>query len=113
MEILQSDCETIRLNLSRGELVFVNNILNEVCNGFRVPDFVEQVGINLEDARKLLARVHDLAEYLPDNGDQRTGIQEVTQNTTTLELTRGEVMAIRNALHQTFGISASRNLIPA
>jgi hypothetical protein len=101
MEILRSDLEKIRLRLSRGELVFVNNILNEVCNGFEVPELITQVGISREDARKLLARVHDVAAYPSGNGDERIGGGAGRQDAATLELTRPELMAIRNALFET------------
>jgi hypothetical protein len=100
MEILQSELERIRLSLSREELVFVNNIPNEVCNGFELSEFIAQVGISREDARKLLARVHDVAACLPDNDDERVG-SGAGRHAATLELTRPELMAIRNALFET------------
>ena len=100
MEILQFDSERIRLSLSRGELVFVNNILNEVCNGFRVADFVAQVGISQQDVRELLAKVHDVAERAPDNGAGQAEGRQYRQNIASLDLGRGELMAIRNALRE-------------
>jgi len=101
MEILRSDSKSIRLSLSRGDLVFVNNILNEVCNGFRVADFIKQIGINQQNAHILLARVHDAGERPSGEGSGKVDSKEFRQNCTALDFTRAELMAIRNALCET------------
>ena len=101
MEILRSDSESVRLSLSRAEMVFVSNILNEVCNGFRVADFVKQIEIDQQDARRLLARIHDAAERAPGDSVGQAGTKESRPNGTALDFTHAELMAVRNALRET------------
>jgi hypothetical protein len=43
------------------EAIFANQILNEVVNGFAVPDFEEALGMSRGEAEKLLARAHNAA----------------------------------------------------
>ena len=44
------------LNISRSELVLINNALNEVCNGVDISDseFQTRLGMSRDDARGLL-----------------------------------------------------------
>lgn len=43
------------------DVIFVNQILNEVVNGFRVPDFEGTLGVSHTSAKELLERVHAVA----------------------------------------------------
>lgn len=43
------------------DVIFANQILNEVVNGFRVPDFEETLRASPSSAKELLTRVHCVA----------------------------------------------------
>ena len=43
------------------DVVFANQILNEVVHGFRVPDFEVTLGASMSSASELLTRVHSAA----------------------------------------------------
>lgn len=65
MEILGLEGKKFRLRLARREVVLMSNILNEVCNGFFLPQFQERIGVDEHAARRLLAEIHALAESMP------------------------------------------------
>jgi len=54
------------------DVVFANQILNEVVNGFRIPRFEETLGATHTSARELLAKVH--AAAVRRGGDTQTFI---------------------------------------
>jgi hypothetical protein len=50
------------VELTRDELDIINNALNEVCNGIDLEgEFETRMGCTVEQARAVLAKVHDLA----------------------------------------------------
>lgn len=50
------------VELSKEELLIINNALNEVCNGIYLEgEFDTRMGCTLEEARVVLARIHALA----------------------------------------------------
>jgi hypothetical protein len=50
------------VELTRDELGIINNALNEVCNGIDLEgEFETRMGCTVEQARTVLAKVHDLA----------------------------------------------------
>jgi len=50
------------VELTRHELLIINNALNEVCNGISLDgEFSTRMGCSLEEARELLAKIHALA----------------------------------------------------
>jgi hypothetical protein len=58
----RSDQEAVALEVSRGELILINNALNEVSNGIYMDEgeFQTRLGVSMEDARRLLRRIQDL-----------------------------------------------------
>ncbi len=54
------DCEgpELRFEISGDDLMLANNCLNEVLNGFNVPDIEKTLGAPEETARELLGRVN-------------------------------------------------------
>lgn len=56
-----TDDQPIELQLTRGDLLLINNALNEVCNGVRIDDFEfeTRLGVSRDEARQLLRRVSD------------------------------------------------------
>jgi hypothetical protein len=52
----------MKVELTKDELGIINNALNEVCNGIDlVGEFDTRMGCTVEEARKLLAKIHTLA----------------------------------------------------
>jgi len=50
------------VELTPEELRTINNALNEVCNGIALKgEFDTRMGCSLEEARKLLANIHEIA----------------------------------------------------
>ena len=52
---------------SVSEFVTLNNALNEVCNGIKIPDFEVKLGISCEDAKLLLKSVGKMLDGLNTN----------------------------------------------
>jgi hypothetical protein len=52
------------LRLSDDELVWLNNALNEVCNGVTIDDseFSTRLGGSRQELRALLARIHQMSQ---------------------------------------------------
>lgn len=49
------------INLTRDELLIINNALNEVCNGVDLEgEFDTRMGVSVEEARELLKKVDAL-----------------------------------------------------
>ena len=49
------------VEFTKVELEIINNALNEVCNGIELEgEFDTRMGCSVEEARELLARVHQL-----------------------------------------------------
>lgn len=57
-----SDGRPITVELTRAELVVVNNALNEVCNGvdFDDTEFQTRLGVTRNEARTVLVRINRL-----------------------------------------------------
>ncbi len=55
------DDENIAVNLTRADLLLINNALNEVCNGVHIEDFEFQtrLGVSREEASALLRRISE------------------------------------------------------
>ncbi len=55
------------LNVSRSELILLNNALNEVCNGvdFSDSEFATRLGASRDEARRLL---HGISGALANDG---------------------------------------------
>ena len=50
------------VELTSDELGIINNALNEVCNGIDLQgEFETRMGCTIDEARQLLARIHELA----------------------------------------------------
>jgi len=60
----RSEQEAVVLEVSRGELILINNALNEVSNGIHMDEgeFQTRLGVSVEDARRLLRRVQALLD---------------------------------------------------
>jgi len=64
MELRKVDERGALVTLSPDELLTISNALNEVCNGLDIAEFATRMGVQREDAQRLLATVstiHDQA----------------------------------------------------
>jgi len=63
MRVVQSDLQTVTVELTQDELLAINNALNEVCHG---PDSIDEeefhtrMGVERHEARSPLDAVHAL-----------------------------------------------------
>jgi hypothetical protein len=58
---VQQDYAVVRLTAP--DLMILNNVLNEVCNGIEVPEFATRVGADIAEARHLLDEVRQLLNH--------------------------------------------------
>ena len=65
MQVANVNRGGVEVSLSPEELLIINNALNEVVNGFEIPEFATRIGANSSDVRRLLAQVNTLLEH-PD-----------------------------------------------
>jgi hypothetical protein len=72
----------ILLSLESREYVCFSNVLNEVCNGFLASDFSNRIGLSRQEADNL----------------RKTIQKHSSGGSARLELTRRELLAIRNSL---------------
>jgi len=60
MEIIESTKDKMIVSLSSTELIIINNVLNEICNGVDIPEFETRIGYSREQVEKLLDQIHSL-----------------------------------------------------
>lgn len=71
MQIRESDPSHIVLDLSRNELILLNNSLNEVCHGLDLPDFSTRLGADWDELEALRRQINAALETMgkrPDEG---------------------------------------------
>jgi hypothetical protein len=86
MRIDRVEKESVLLTLEPKEQLLLNDVLNEVCHGFRVPDFSERIGLPKAAAVQLLDSVHKMYDRSAP---------------TQLLLTKQQLIAVRNAISET------------
>jgi hypothetical protein len=65
MKIKAIGSGSAQVELTGSEITIINNALNEVCNGIQLEgEFDTRMGCSVEDARNLLAQVHNLGTSL-------------------------------------------------
>jgi len=94
MELMMPSHSKVGLRLSQKEIVFLNNILNEVCHGFRVREFAVQIGMQERDALRLLGTLQVMAKQMTSEEGQSAP----RDTTVVLDLSRRELVALRNAI---------------
>lgn len=70
-EHINTDNEIVSLSLTRTELVLLNNALNEVCNGVKIPAFSTRLGFTREEAKGLLEKINTVVNTLDDLSPHR------------------------------------------
>ena len=83
----------VLLKLSLDEVWPLSNILNEVCNGFRVRDFEKRISVKESMAEGLLRRIGDLLRSVPN---------EEYSKVRTIELEPWEIEVILNAMKEVY-----------
>jgi len=56
--------EKATLELDFNELLALKNALNEVCNGIDAPEFHSRLGVTLDEAEALLAKLKDVVDRM-------------------------------------------------
>ena len=59
MQVIAIDSNSATIRLSNDDLVLLNNVFNEVCNGLDIADFETRIGRILEEAEQFF---HGLKE---------------------------------------------------
>ena len=60
MRVLEAGKGKAVVELSDKEIVALNNALNEVCNGIEIPEFATRMGVQLSEAKALLANLKEI-----------------------------------------------------
>ena len=64
MTVSEVSSQTASVQLSKEDLVLINNALNEVCNALDVPEFQTRMGADLDQAGALLARISEVLKTM-------------------------------------------------
>jgi hypothetical protein len=83
--ILRDAADKIDANLEGEDVLLFNNVLNEVCNGFGLPDFESKIGAPENRVRDLLTRIQG---FEPDRPVR-------------VQLLKQELLVLENALRET------------
>lgn len=67
MKIIKTTSEKADMQTSTSELVTLNNALNEVCNGIKIPEFEAKMGASREEVKGLLKSVGKLLDELSND----------------------------------------------
>jgi len=70
MQIRQSDESHVILDLSRNELILLNNALNEVCNDLDLPDFSTRLGAQQGELEALFRQIKEALEGMVKRKDE-------------------------------------------
>lgn len=98
MQPLKHDSAGSRIDLSPNELLCVNNVLNEVCHGFRVPDFLARIGVTRDEAIRLLDKVHTVGKHV---WGAQVWDASLAAERAQIDLADRDLITIRNALSET------------
>ncbi len=70
MQIRKSDESHVVLELTRNELILLNNALNEVCHGLDIPDFSTRLGAQREELQVLFRQIKEAFEDMAKRKDE-------------------------------------------
>jgi hypothetical protein len=60
MNTLAQDQTGVQVRLSMTDLLVLSNALNEVCHGLDVPEFATRLGVERDEAVRLLQEIRDV-----------------------------------------------------
>jgi hypothetical protein len=64
MEVIKIDAEKATIKFTLDDLLNLNQALNEICHGLRVPNFELKIGVSKEEAKRLLMAVQTLLDEM-------------------------------------------------
>jgi hypothetical protein len=64
IEVRNAKNSSLTILISLDEVVMLNNIFNEVCNGIKVINFYEKIGISKEEVKVLLEMINNTMNHL-------------------------------------------------
>ena len=70
MQIRESDQAHVVLDLSRNEMILLNNALNEVCHGLDLPDFSTRLGAERGELESLLSQMSKVLDGMVKQKDE-------------------------------------------
>ena len=70
MQVRESDPSRIVIDLSRNELILLNNSLNEVCHGLDLPDFTTRLGAGWDELEALRRQINTALEKMAKRLDE-------------------------------------------
>jgi hypothetical protein len=70
MQVRESDEAHVVLEVSRNELILLNNALNEVCHGLDLADFTTRLGAGRDELEALLQEVSGALEGMIERKDE-------------------------------------------
>ncbi|HTU19835.1 MAG TPA: hypothetical protein VMG10_17360 [Gemmataceae bacterium] len=70
MQVRESDPSHIVVDLSRNELILLNNSLNEVCHGLSLPDFATRLGAGWDELEALRRQINAALEKMAKRLDE-------------------------------------------
>ena len=99
MEKIAGDADGVIIRLSRTEFRIVNNSLNEVTNGIRIPDteFVARLGGSRMETGQLLDRIRGAVDTSALPPEARPG-KAVSSEGMTVRLGVADLALLRNAM---------------
>jgi hypothetical protein len=67
MRQINNDDGSLQIEVTRDELLMMNNALNEVCNGVHIDDweFATRLGVERSEAQQLLSELNDVLRNTP------------------------------------------------
>jgi hypothetical protein len=68
MKVVKVTSSHALVEMDMGELLVINNALNEVCNGIDIPEFDTRIGASIADTRLLLGRIGQIIDDMSQAG---------------------------------------------
>jgi len=64
MEVVDVEAEKVNMNITRDELLIINAVLNEVCNGIDIVEFETRLGADKERVSEFLDEIDQLLDRM-------------------------------------------------
>ena len=64
MEVVDVEAEKVNMNIARDELLIINAVLNEVCNGIDIVEFETRLGADKERVSEFLDEIDQLLDRM-------------------------------------------------
>lgn len=64
MKVLRKSSQSVHVELTKEEMLLINNSLNEICHGINIPEFQTRIGVTKETAERLLDDIGALYDQM-------------------------------------------------